>query len=259
MAMSDIGRVSPNVNASEHQPVGSMLSSFGINVSGVPIEVPARVLPKPGVIYSSKTAHVNNHAQWDFGDARFVVGAQLDYWVVFVIKDGYRNSRSEFTGVTDSELREAVKAFRDMCNCKGMDITADPTYTAVQLPPPSVDGPMGKDARIAAIRTGLLRNKPKPQAVLVVLANGDQLVYEGVKYLCDVILDVTTLCVLPAKFRAARLQYLSSLSLKLNMKLGGINHRIDGESMVWLHAAPTMVVGMDVVHPEPGCVMGTRE
>ena len=262
-AMTNVARVSPNENGLMiqqlgQQPVGSILSSFGVNIGSDMLETYGRVLPKPSVIYSAKSAHVNNHAQWDLGDAKFVVGAHLDRWVVLVIKDDYRGSRSAFTDATDPELQEAVRAFRDICNHKGMNITADPSYTIVQLPRFTADDPM-RGGAITAVRAGLMRNRPKPHAVLVTLTSSDKLVYEGVKHLCDGTLDVTTLCVLSSKFRAARPQYLSSLALKLNMKLGGINHRLDGECMSWLNAAPTMVVGMDIAHPEPGCVTGTRE
>ena len=259
--MMDIARVSPNANGQliqqlGQQPVGPIFQSFGMNVNPDALEVLGRVLPKPTVVYSTKTAHVNDRAQWDFGDAKFVVGAHLDRWVVLVIKDNHRGS--EFTGVTDPTLREAVSAFRVMCNHKGMNITGDPTYTVVQLPPKTAGDPTREHA-ITGIGAVLLREKPKPQAVLVTLASGDELVYQGIKHLCDVLLDVTTMCVLPSKFRASRPQYLSSLALKLNMKLGGTNHRLDADSVAWLNAAPTMVVGMDVVHPESGCVRGIRE
>ena len=50
-------------------------------------------------------------------------------------------------------------------------------------------------------------------------------------------------------------QYFSNIALKVNAKLGGVNHRIDGQSLGWLKDA--MLVGMDVTHPGVGCVKGT--
>ena len=45
--------------------------------------------------------------------------------------------------------------------------------------------------------------------------------------------------------------------MKVNMKLGGVNHGLDNESMRWLNQESTMLVGMDVTHPGPGSLKGT--
>jgi len=49
----------------------------------------------------------------------------------------------------------------------------------------------------------------------------------------------------------ARDQYLSNIALKLNTKLGGVNHLLDDASMQWLRKKKTMMVGIDVTHPSP--------
>ena len=100
---------------------------------------------------------------------------------------------------------------------------------------------------------------PKPVLVLVILSNGDKHVYAGLKHLCDVYLDVHTVCVHAEKFKREKgqLQYFANVALKVNMKLGGVNHSLDPESMRWLKEKPTMLVGMDVTHPGPGSVRGT--
>lgn len=46
-------------------------------------------------------------------------------------------------------------------------------------------------------------------------------------------------------------------ALKLNMKSGGVNHRMEGRNATWLGQQPTMLVGIDVTHPGPGTVKGT--
>ena len=50
-------------------------------------------------------------------------------------------------------------------------------------------------------------------------------------------------------------QYFSNIALKLNAKLGGVNHKLESGSLRWLKG--TMIVGMDVTHPAIGCVKGT--
>ena len=48
----------------------------------------------------------------------------------------------------------------------------------------------------------------------------------------------------------------------MNAKLGGVNHKLDAASMVWLtgterNKLKTMVMGIDVTHPSPNSVPGT--
>jgi eukaryotic translation initiation factor 2C len=46
-----------------------------------------------------------------------------------------------------------------------------------------------------------------------------------------------------------RPKIVSNTLCRFNVKLGGINHVLEQESMNWLSKAPTMIVGMDVTHP----------
>jgi eukaryotic translation initiation factor 2C len=52
-------------------------------------------------------------------------------------------------------------------------------------------------------------------------------------------------------------QYFSNVALKVNTKLGGMNHLLAEDAMRWLKTKPTMIVGMDVTHPGPTSVEGT--
>ncbi|KAI0202794.1 ribonuclease H-like domain-containing protein [Astrocystis sublimbata] len=46
-------------------------------------------------------------------------------------------------------------------------------------------------------------------------------------------------------------QYLRNLGLKVNLKLGGNNHLIDGKQLGFINDGKTMVIGIDVTHPAP--------
>ena len=43
-----------------------------------------------------------------------------------------------------------------------------------------------------------------------------------------------------------QLQYYANIALKVNMKVGGVNHRLESTIVQWLGQVPTMLVGMDV-------------
>lgn len=52
-------------------------------------------------------------------------------------------------------------------------------------------------------------------------------------------------------------QYFSNVALKLNTKLGGLNHLLNQQSTAWLTKKKTMMVGIDVSHPGPSSREGT--
>jgi len=146
-----------------------------------------------------------------------------------------------------------------MCRKSGMTVEQKtPTVVKASLPPKDRSDPIRRQA-INAIRTALMTIRPKPSMVLVLLSNGDKHVYAGIKHLCDSYLDVATVCVHSSKIRKEKgqLQYFANVALKVNMKMGGINHSLDPNNMGWLRQAPTMLVGIDVTHPGPGSVKGT--
>lgn len=234
---------------------GPELQSFGVSIGPDMAVVPGRILPKPGIGYSTGPASIDDKASWNLRGVKFALGARLEKWTVLVIKDG---NRDEFADSSDPELHQVVSGFSKMCNVSGMRITADPNYTTAQLPRKDPSDPMRR-AAIEAIRNALLRVKPKPSLLLVMLSSTDKAIYEGLKHLCDVFLDVATVCVQSSKIRKSSPQYFANVALKVNMKMGGINHKLDPRSSGWLNSAPTMVLGMDVTHPSPGSAVGTRK
>jgi hypothetical protein len=234
----------------------SPLGSFGISIGSEMTVVPGRILPPPGIKYGQGTPRVDERASWNLRDVKFAVGGRLEKWAVLLIQDG---GRDEFQGVNDVELRQVVTGFAKMCRTSGMIVeNADPMFAACSLPPKDPGDPT-RAKSVQAIRATLTSMKAKPNAILVILSNGDKHVYSGIKHLCDSYLDVATVCVHSGKIRKEKgqVQYFANVALKLNMKMGGVNHALDPRSMTWFQQAPTMLVGMDVTHPGPGSTKGT--
>ncbi|KAH9848679.1 argonaute-like protein [Lenzites betulinus] len=234
------------------------MNAFGMTIGTEMAVVPGRILPPPTVRYEGgNMPNIEDRAAWNLRGVRFSVGARLEKWVVLLIGDGTRN---EFAGPDDPELLRTLDGFTDMCARSGMvvDRRVRPTIAVAQLPPKHSEDPLRK-AAIQRIRVVLTALPSKPRIVLVVLANGDRQVYSGLKHLCDVFLDVATVCVHAAKFRREKgqHQYFANVALKFNIKLGGVNHELGEQNMAWLRREPTMVVGMDVTHPGAGTVKGT--
>ncbi|KAI0357820.1 Piwi-domain-containing protein [Trametes cingulata] len=234
------------------------LNAFGVSIGNEMAVVPGRILPPPAVRYQDGAqSNIDEKASWNLRGLRFAVGALLEKWAVLLIQDG--NRRDEFTGPHDPELQRNLAGFSDMCKRSGMSVDpAKPTIVAAQLPPKRPEDPLRKSA-IQTISATLRGIKSKPKIVLVILSNGDRHIYSGLKHLCDVYLDVATVCVHAAKFRKdkGQMQYFANVALKFNIKLGGVNHELGEQNMAWLNKEPTMLVGMDVTHPGAGTVRGT--
>lgn len=255
----------PNVNAQSitGQGLGSLglvganspLQQMGLRVGSQMATVPGRILAAPKVHYSNRASPEVSNASWNLRGVRFAVGARLDNWGVLFLQDAGRDDMSAATGGT------IVAGFADMCGKSGMAVNRQPPkMVTVQLPPKNQDqSPLTRPRAIEAIKRGLMTITPKPRIVLVVLSNQDKAIYNGIKHLCDVQLDVLTVCVQASKFKDGKPQYNANVALKFNAKLGGINHVVDPTDrvMAWVRAQPTMMVGSDVTHPSPGSARGT--
>ncbi|KAF8551548.1 Piwi-domain-containing protein [Imleria badia] len=230
-----------------------VLESFGVSVGTEMAVVPGRVLDKPGLSYSSGApAGIDERASWNLRGVKFAVGARLDKWAVLVIQDG---GRFDFKDAKDLDLRNITDGFRTMCNKSGMRVQplTEHACVEVRLPPQSN---RFRDNAIEEIERALrsLMEQAAPELVLIMLSDEDKAIYNGLKRLCDLRLDIATVCMQSAKVRkpGGQVQYFANIALKVNMKLGGINHKLDANSGVWLKSASTMIMGMDVTHPTGG-------
>jgi eukaryotic translation initiation factor 2C len=247
--------VGPGLTALGFRQGSGPLNAFGLSISTEMAVVPGRLLPAPGIKYAQGSPRVDERASWNLRDVKFEVGGQLDNWAVLLIKDGH--DRDEFRDTNDPELRQVIQGFASMCRKCGMRVgNADPKFVSTRLPPGNRTDPTRRSA-IFAIRDTLRGMGSKPTLVLVILSNGDKHIYSGLKSLCDGHLAVPTVCVHASKIRKSSPQYFANVALKVNMKMGGVNHGLDQGSMEWLKKVPTMLVGMDVTHPGPRSVKGT--
>lgn len=239
------------------------LNAFGVSIGPEMAVVPGRLLPAPGINYLQGRPSVDDKASWNLRAVKFAHGGTLSQWAVLMIQDG---GRDEFQGVNDPELRRTVKGLADMCRTSGVKVEGEPLYAAARLPKPTRDD-LTRKAALKVIREAVIGQYPKkPSMILVILSSGDKHVYNGLKHLLDVYLKVASVCVQVSKFRKEKgqLQYFGNVALKINMKMGGVNHRLvdppgTTPTLTWLRDPnqPTMLVGMDVTHPSPGTIKGT--
>ncbi|PIL23408.1 Argonaute [Ganoderma sinense ZZ0214-1] len=247
---------------------GAALEPFGISISPNMQVIPYRILPPPAVSYhgAARPPRIQD-AGWNILDVRFQVGADMTNWAVLLVNE---NRQEEFRGPDAPHLRTFLQAFISKCTASGIKGAEKwPRIWSVNLPPLRQDTPTRSRAVTAIHKTlddELKRNpRQRPSFVLVLLSGVDKFIYPGIKQLADVRLGVHTIHMLLPKARDTRGnrqdQYFSNVALKVNVKLGGVNHQLDAGSMRWLtgtrQEVKTMVMGIDVTHPSPNSVLGT--
>lgn len=69
-------------------------------------------------------------------------------------------------------------------------------------------------------------------------------------------IGIHTVCAVEKKLDKGP-NYYANISLKFNLKAGGVNQLLPEKKLGFLAAGKTMVVGIDVTHPAPKSMMGT--
>ncbi|TFY69058.1 hypothetical protein EVJ58_g631 [Rhodofomes roseus] len=239
----------PNVNAERIMNEGFQYLGLGedtdtpaMNAFGVHVEhnmsvVPGRILQPPTPQYKGHSPSSFQPGSWNFARMQF------------------QGNDNVFAGANDSSLRPFLRAFVDLCKKSGLSFpAADPPIIEARLP---LNDDRYRNSAIQAIRTTLTNHvnsaRPQPTFILVLLANEDSRIYCGLKRICDMELGVHTIGMQPTKATNPKGQgaYFGNVALKLNMKLGGVNHVLDAVSTKWLKDTmlkDTMLVGIDVTH-----------
>lgn len=245
------------------------LAGFGMSVDDRMAVVPSRVLPAPQVQYRTGRAHVQ-HGSWNLVGVTFQDAAHIRKWAVLCLNDRRRGgdpfqvqAYEDFVGAFVAKLRQ-----------NGVQVAANPVHLETS-PLPSAPADRHRRAAVDAIRQTLerrldLRTKEsKPDFVLVLFPSEDTQLYAGLKRLCDLELGVQTVCMILPKALAEdrrsstrcldnrkQEQYFANVALKVNAKLGGVNHLLAPDAMTWLKQKRTMLVGIDVTHPSAQSAAG---
>ena len=223
------------------------LQGFGISISDQMTRIPARVLSPPGITYKSGRPNVKE-ASWNIVNVQFQRGGNMSNWAVLLVNQGV--PVVEFSGINDPQLITFLQTFAKKCRDSGMTVpNGPPNILSTHILPPTEADP--RRAQGMKIIEKTLRDniqpRNKPSFILVLLSSADDYIYRGIKRLCDVDIGLTTVTMLLDKARKdgpKQDQYFSNVALKVNIKLGGINHTLDPDSMAWLNRIPTMLVGI---------------
>jgi eukaryotic translation initiation factor 2C len=241
-----------------YTPTTPVLDAFGVHVSGEMSVIPARELPAPKVTYGKSSLQVEG-GSWNLRNVKFHRGSKAPNWAVLVVNDGVQDL--SFANKTDPRLVGFLDAFANKCNSIGMGLALKPSTILATNDLSTIPDQKRRPAAIERISQTIqrLQNMKSVSFILVLLQTPDDIIYPAIKRLCAVDFGVHSQCLWLRKALDVKgqEQYIANVALKLNTKLGGINHVLGKDATTWLKGKSTMMVGIDVTHPSPTSLKGT--
>ncbi|KAK7727387.1 hypothetical protein SLS63_007210 [Diaporthe eres] len=218
-----------------------VLSNFGVSVDKRLLEVTGRILPTPDIVYSGQKRAKVVDASWNVARMPLVRGVTKQWsWIHFGGDNENDEHPDTIAGVT--KLHDHLKTM-----CGG-------------FPAPTVlkKHNISRGQGIDHLRKFFAWAKTNNLFVVVVCPNklpAD--LYNALKFLGDIRFGLHTSCVLESKFRKKKGEeprplddsYFANVALKINLKLGGINHTLRPPLGLSKESTASMVVGYDVTHP----------
>ncbi|KAG8798792.1 hypothetical protein FRC16_006546 [Serendipita sp. 398] len=230
------------------------MKHFGITIDRQMTVIPARVLPPPGINYAAGKPPRVNDGSWNILDVKFHRHGQLGVLTMLIVREESRPG--PWTGPGDQNMWDFVSRFAQKCRNTGIQVSSErpviePTET---LPPYHPDRDPSRAAAVLKVKVALTKlAQSKPRVIFVLLNARDNYIYPAIKRIGDVELGIQTICMQLDKAigrgdHGKQDQYFSNVALKVNTKLGGVNHRLERRDLQWLLEKRTMVVGADVTH-----------
>ena len=238
---------------SNHYESDPYANDFGLKVSGEMMKVEGRVLGPPAMKYENidEFRGVEN-GKWKVGRRgdkivlKFLKPMNLKYWGILDLSNIPGNAKERF-----------VDRIRSEGNMRGM-LVDNPTYENANIRNTSqvkeIFQKLYNDIRRKKEnKEG--RNENGSKLLILVINPKQSTIKDQLKYLGDAILRIPTQFVLKTNVtgrdnNGPSYQVLHNLCLKMNHKLGGVNHALSKGPPFMNEAA--MVIGADVTHPASG-------
>ncbi|ROW04574.1 hypothetical protein VMCG_05103 [Cytospora schulzeri] len=221
------------------------LRSLKVEVGSNLIQVRGRHLDPPPRLYKSigsrQNAPEKGVGKWDLRNRRVWSSApEAVVWTILNFEDNRRGS--------SALIQRAKKFIHHLIDTMGINLKRDPSMSKEgegyqRLPVRNIAKTFGNRFKNFA--------SLKPSPIIFVILPGDNAArYNVIKQVADVHLGFHTVCVQEEKFMREKgeLQYFANVGLKVNLKIGGTNHKLD-KQIGKLNFAETMIVGYDVIHP----------
>ncbi|XP_020617491.1 protein argonaute-2-like isoform X2 [Orbicella faveolata] len=207
---------------------------FQTSVSPLMVRVDGRVLPAPKIkLGPQDQALVPRDGSWDLLNNSFHEGAQIETWALACFVP------SHLCG--EDDLRKFGQQMASVSCGEGMKMTEEPavmTYAKA-------------DSDVENLFCKWVVEIPDLQLIMVVLPERSKRLYPEIKRVGDIVLGIPTQCVLSKYVQQAKPDLCANIALKINAKLGGINHVIDLADKSPVFREPVIIFGADVTHIFP--------
>ncbi|XP_010435959.1 PREDICTED: protein argonaute 5-like [Camelina sativa] len=213
---------------------------FGMSVTSQLASIEARVLPPPMLKYHESGTEkfiTPSLGQWNMMNKKMVNGAKVDSWTCVTF------SQSVGKGLQE----EFCKQLTGMCVSKGMEFSTKAIIPLISCPPHSIEEAL----------YDIHERAPGLQLLIVILPDVTGF-YGKIKRICETELGIVSQCCQPGHVPKLSKQYMENVALKINVKTGGRNtvlaDAIRGNIPLITDdpSHPTIVIGADVTHPQPG-------
>ena len=205
------------------------------------VDVQGRVLDRPTIIYqpNSTPPTIDDKGRWNLKDQTVSKAERLEDWGILRI---LRNQR---------DMQDEAKKFDDTFRSLLATLRKTLGQGNVEILRRSWQKEIGRGDETALRKEFDHCREERIRFLMVVLPDNDASTYSLIKRIGDIDYGINTICVLgeAGKFYSRSAGYLANVALKVNLKLGGINHKLRNLSTIYQH---TMVIGIDVTHPSPG-------
>ncbi|OAV97009.1 hypothetical protein PTTG_11651 [Puccinia triticina 1-1 BBBD Race 1] len=217
-----------------------LLSAYGIKIGRKFVEAQARVLPPPVVEYSQNLRISVRDGQWNIAkpNLQLLSTKVLKSWAVVICTSAH---------LPEQALMNFLGGLRAKLIQLGVQV-ADAPPPIIRLQAPGQQ-PQVKEALEKAGKTAWQSFDKNPPQLFLCITDERSYLYNPIKVEGDNFANrgVTTQCMVLKHVKNAKDQYLSNLALKINLKIGGLNHRLSDLEPA-CGGVPTMIVGADLTH-----------
>jgi eukaryotic translation initiation factor 2C len=245
-------RMKPSVNESETirgakeiLQLQSDPTGVGLEVAPDLVKVDARILESTKVKYAETVLNPKN-GQWNLRDVKFVSsGEPLNSWQVVVFEDA--------KWMPKNEVNNFIRKLITQCKTQGMNVSEDmPDVRYYNTQRSDLVQSVKKAYEDAKTKL----NRP-PQMILFIIPgekapnNINTRLYETIKRVMDTQIGCLSQCVkVDSRRNFNNPQYCANLSMKMNLKLGGINSNLPEDELRLPSKEDVLFLGADVTHPK---------
>lgn len=237
------------------------LLNFGASIEDKPIEVKAIEVPAPVILYKGSQSFVNREkANWRLGSAKFAEPAPA-FKILILYNSGFGGQNAA------SKSKELINGLRGAAGTAGLTILGFSEEDLAQR-----FGNAATEAEAIRMKLETLKNLPPNEKPVVIYIDHSSTPTHGALKLQERLCQVVTQHLsLDKSLNRANIgaSTLTNILLKLNLKRGGLNHKVQADPMITRLYGPTsntLVLSYDVCHSsgkvyvkgelceEPSCV-----